>query len=572
MSNGVIYNVNYAGLRVHRRPGELLRGGPGYKPYILIFVAIVYLAVAFMPAPKSMVSMVQETRPAGYSLKEGTTTITESVNKANKPDEWKAYQAALKAEAAATTPEEKEEAAEARSEAEQDLYSPDRVAKIGLIALVLLLCTALMWGTEALPLGATNILVAVLMYVFMILEPEQIAKAYMKDAVFFIGGILAIAVGVAKTGLDKRIGLILLSRVDSPVKFAFIFLPLISITAGFLSEHALVALLCPVLMGVYKASCIANGVKRDKALALFLFLGLTFAANVGGPASPAAGGRNAIMVGYFADAGIPISFAEWVKYGMPLCIALSLSIATFMFIVLRRRFLSKNINPSLVVKQEVAKLPKMGFKEKAMAVILVAVVICWIVLGEDFAIGGPTIMAVLAMFLCRIVGWQDIQRGVAIDVVGLYASACAIGTALSLTGGALWMARQFTDALPSFLADGNGLIVGVTIMTGTITNFMSDGATVGAIGPVVLPMATLAGVSVWQLGLACSFSSSFANCLIVGTPNNAIAYSMSRDPQTNERLLTVGDFFKYGLPITILSLIVTWFVAIYGYWGLFDWP
>ena len=41
-------------------------------------------------------------------------------------------------------------------------------------------------------------------------------------------GILVVAVGVAKTGLDKRIGLILLSRIKSTKAFAFVFLPLLS--------------------------------------------------------------------------------------------------------------------------------------------------------------------------------------------------------------------------------------------------------------------------------------------------------------------------------------------------------
>jgi len=105
-----------------------------------------------------------------------------------------------------------------------------------------------------------------------------------------------------------------------------------------------------------------------------------------------------------------------------------------------------------------------------------------------------------------------------------------------------------------------------------MTNFMSDGATVAALGPIVLPMASLAGVSVWKLGLACAFSSSFANFLVVGTPNNAIAFGMGKDPETGERLLSVFDFVKFGLPVTILGWLVLWFWAILGYWQFMAWP
>ena len=157
-------------------------------------------------------------------------------------------------------------------------------------------------------------------------------------------------------------------------------------------------------------------------------------------------------------------------------------------------------------------------------------------------------------------------------MVGLYAAASAIAVGLSFTGGGLWLATQTIDLLPDILGEGNGLVMGVSIMMVTLTNFMSDGATVGALGPLVLPMAELGNVSVWKVGLMVSFASSFANVLVVGTPNNAIVFSMSKDPQSGKRLLSVFDFVKYGLPLTILLMLVTWGWALFGYWAFLSWP
>jgi sodium-dependent dicarboxylate transporter 2/3/5 len=232
----------------------------------------------------------------------------------------------------------------------------------------------------------------------------------------------------------------------------------------------------------------------------------------------------------------------------------------------------KDINPSEIVKAEVARMPKFGGKEAAMAIILVILVAAWIILGEHSGLGGPTLYAVMAMFLCRIITWEDVQDGVAFDVVGLYAAACAMGVALKFTGGALWMAIAFVDVLPDFLAKGDNLAIGVSLLTGLMTNFMSDGATVAALGPIVLPMASLADVHVWKIGLACAFSSSFANFLVVGTPNNAIVFGMGRDPETGQRLLDVMDFIKYGVPVTLIAWLVLWFWAIFGYWRFMAWP
>jgi sodium-dependent dicarboxylate transporter 2/3/5 len=260
-----------------------------------------------------------------------------------------------------------------------------------------------------------------------------------------------------------------------------------------------------------------------------------------------------------------------MKYGMPFVPVMAVVIGAFMYLTCKSRFKVKDVNPSEVVKAEVADLPKFGGREAMMAVILVVLVIAWITIGEHAGLGGPTLYAVMAMFLCRIIRWEDVQNGVAFDVVGLYAAACAMGVGLKFTGGALWLAQSFVGLLPDFMSRGEGLVVGVSLLTGTMTNFMSDGATVAALGPIVLPMATLADVHVWKVGLATAFSSSFANFLVVGTPNNAIAFGMGRDLDTGERLLDVMDFVKFGLPVTLLAWLVLWIWAVFGYWQILPW-
>jgi len=528
---------------------------PGYKPIFVIIAALCFIALLVLPPPQSMIDLVSRPNPAGYKLARGCQSVADTVNHKLRPAAFAAR---------ASDPG-------AAADSHESLMTAVEVARLAKITLGILFLAAFLWGTEALPLGATDLLVGVMLYLFAILPMNEISKAYMKDAVFFIFGILAVAVGVAKTGLDKRIGLILLSRIKSTKAFAFIFLPMLAVSAGFLSEHALVALLIPVLMGIYKVTCKMYGVQKDRALAVFLLLGVCFAANHGGPGSPAAGGRNAIMVGYLMEYGQPIDFLSWMKCGMPFVPLMAMAIGAYMYIRCKPKFLVEGMNPAEVVKAEVARMPKFGGQEAVMAVILVLLVVAWIVLGEHAGLGGPTLYAVVAMFLARIIRWDDIQEGVAFDVVGLYAAACAMGVALKFTGGALWLANTFVSLLPDIMTRGDGLVVGVSLLTGTMTNFMSDGATVAALGPIVLPMATLSGVSVWKVGLITSFSSSFANFLVVGTPNNAIAFGMGRDPETGERLLDVMDFVKFGLPVTIMGWLLLWIWAVFGYWKLYAW-
>ena len=145
-----------------------------------------------------------------------------------------------------------------------------------------------------------------------------------------------------------------------------------------------------------------------------------------------------------------------------------------------------------------------------------------------------------------------------------------MGYGLASTGAALWLADGFVSVLPTALKSGDGLCVSTSLITGILTNFMSDGATVAAIGPITVPMATLSGTSPLLVGLITAFASSFAHMLIIGTPNNAICYSIAKDPETGEQLVTMKDFLVHGSAVFVLSLLVLWVWVIFGYWKWFD--
>ena len=176
-----------------------------------------------------------------------------------------------------------------------------------------------------------------------------------------------------------------------------------------------------------------------------------------------------------------------------------------------------------------------------------------------------SVVRVVILAAARIITWPDINK-ISWDVVALYACASGIGAALASTGAATWVAGLFVNAMPDFLSHGSGLAISSSLITGVITNFMSDGAAVSTVGPITVPMATASGTDPWMVGLATAFASSFANALIIGTPNNAIAYSLARDLDTGEQLVTLGDFLKHGTIITVLSLGVLWGWAFFGYW------
>lgn len=443
--------------------------------------------------------------------------------------------------------------------------SPKQAGLRARVMMGILVVAALFWGTGAIPVGVTAILVGVLMYFFGVLPPDQVAAAYAKDAVIFIFGVLAISVAIAKTGLDRRIGLLLLGTSSSLWKLAFIFCPMLAVTASFLSEHALVAFIAPIFILVYGGAVRAAGLRKDRNLAVMMILMLCFVANIGGPGSPAAGGRNAVMIGILSDYGLAPTFGQWVMYGLPFVPVMAVVISAYFYLAFRKKIEVKNLNVAAEVRHESEKIGKMTRNEYQTAAVLILLVVLWSTVSSRFGMGGPVLLCIVLLNILGILRWRDINQ-IHWDVVALYASACAMGKGLAITGAALWMADGFVSVLPDFMKSGEWLCVATSLFTGIITNFMSDGATVAAIGPITVPMATLSGTPPLMVGLATAFSSSFAHMMIIGTPNNAIAYSMAKDPETGEQLVTLQDFLKHGAVVLILSFAVLWIWTFFGYW------
>ena len=219
-----------------------------------------------------------------------------------------------------------------------------------------------------------------------------------------------------------------------------------------------------------------------------------------------------------------------------------------------------------MIREEVRALGPYRGRQVTMTVILFAVIFMWVFLGEYLRLGGPILIGTVLMFLTGIVSWDELNKNVAWGVIWMYASAVSLGWVLHTTGTALWLATSAFDLLPSFMKFGEGLLISVSILTTVVTNFMSDGAAVAVIGPITLPMSGMAGLDIWQVGLATAFSSSFAHAMIIGRPGLAIAYAMGVDPETNERLLYVSDLLKYGLGLILISWLLLWGWVFYGYW------
>jgi solute carrier family 13 (sodium-dependent dicarboxylate transporter), member 2/3/5 len=449
-----------------------------------------------------------------------------------------------------------------------------------MIVLGIIPMAVIFFATEAIPIGLTGILMPILAYFLHLLPRGMIGKTFAGDAPMFLLGVLAMGVAVVEVGLHKRLASWLLGWTKGFFVPIFVLCLSMSIVGSFISAHAMCAFMTPVMAAVYFGSVSAKSpegqVKHDPALAKFLMFTLCFALNVGGIGSPAAGGRNVIMMGFWSEYNVPMDFFTWMKYGFPIVPILGILVAVYMLVLFGRKIKTRDLTPGLAaIKDETRRMGKMKYPEFVTFGMLLLILFLWIAGGEELGLGGPSLLALLIPVLFRTTEWKKILSGISWDAWFMYCGALTLGALLKESGAALWLAQSFLKILGYVgMSSGFGLWVGLSSLSGLMTNFMSDAGTTALLGPIVIPMGIMTGVQgePWAVGLAVAFATSFAHFLIVGTPNNAIVYGLGVYPDTGEKMIHPMDFLKYGFILFLLSMIVIWVVGFLGVYNLVGFP
>ena len=148
-------------------------------------------------------------------------------------------------------------------------------------------------------------------------------------------------------------------------------------------------------------------------------------------------------------------------------------------------------------------------------------------------------------------------------VVWLYAGAIIFGLTLDQTGAAYYLARSVLDFLGMLgINEGIPLLALSNGLTAVLTNLMADGPAAAAVGPIALNMAGLVHPGTTYLpfmAMSTAVASSFAYCLIIGTPPNAIVYASG--------YLEPKDYLRIGLPMWVIANVLL--LVLTGlYWSL----
>ncbi|NWH06619.1 SLC13 family permease [Desulfobacter latus] len=430
------------------------------------------------------------------------------------------------------------------------------------VAIAMGIFVVLCFLTECIPLPAVAFCIGLILVFTGVISRQQVAMLYWSDACWFIMGSLMFAAAFVKTGVDKRVCMMMFKRlaVPNPKWITLIFFLIITPLAAFISDHALAAMFLPIGMLLYQNS-LTEEVPEDKDLAKLLMISIAMACNIGGPGAPSGGARNVIMMTYLTDMfGLDIGYFQWVTYCFPFLIAM-IPISWF---IINIRFKPKTVTLAPAMNHLRREIDRMGAwnKQQIWALIIFLIMVFGWFTEKAFynmgiypirlGIGVIAVAGAIAYIMAGVVNWRDYQDRVDWGVVWLYAGAIIFGRTLDSTGAAYWLARSAIEFLSNFGMDSGLPLMAVSNgLTSILTNLMADGPAAASVGPITLNMAGMVhpGSSYLPfMAMATAMASSFAYCLIIGTPPNAIVYASG--------YLEPKDYLRAGIPLFFFANIV----------------
>ena len=431
--------------------------------------------------------------------------------------------------------------------------SPEGLTPKGHRTLIIVLVALVLIISESIPLPAVAILILIMEVILGVDTADGVASSFMSDAVFFIMGSLMLAVAIVYQGLDKRLALGVINITGNKTwRIVLGFVTISALLSSFIGEHTVAAMMLPVALTLIRNAGLETG--KATRLSTVLLFSIAYGCAIGSIGTPSGGGRNVIMIGYLSEFGMAeLSYLTWMKFAYPMLL-LEIPITA---IVLWYTFTpSQKILDSAVrkLKVQVAKTGDLTINQFMAIGIFLLVFVGWVFLSPFIGLGIVALSGVFLYLSFGLIEWQEINRNTNWGVILLFGSAISLGIQMKETGAALWVAEGTLHYLEIIFQDVAVVRWFVSVViTGILTNLLSNAATVAVLGPIVLDM----GGNPLITGIMTSIASSFAYLTIVASPTCMIIHSTG--------LITSSDYLKAGWKLFIISVVLLLLISMF-YW------
>jgi solute carrier family 13 (sodium-dependent dicarboxylate transporter), member 2/3/5 len=449
--------------------------------------------------------------------------------------------------------------------------------------------TAVLWICESIPMPMTAMLAAAACAILRIAPAKEVFAPFADFIMFLFIGSFILARAVFVHGLDRRFAYAVLAQPwigARPGRILFGFGATTAFMSAWVSNTATTAMMFAIGMSILSVFFRDDkGAPRiDRRYATGLMLMTSFAASIGGLATPIGSPPNLIGIGLLKNTLVDpatgkstfdISFFQWSMLGFPLVIVMYLFLFTYL-----NKFCPAGVaeipgSAELLRERRRGLGPWTAGQYSTIFAALLTVTL-WILPGIAFLLfggnspqyaflrdtlneGAVALVGAGLLFLLpgnregRAVSWDDAAK---IDwgIVFLYGGGFALGALADKTGLAAAIGRNLCDHLPT--QSSLGILIFATTIAVLVSETTSNTASAQIIVPVIIPLAIAAGVDPVEPALGAIFGASLGFMLPVSTPCNAIVYGSGYIPLTR--------MIRYGLILDLVGIVVTVIIIRFG--------
>ncbi len=446
--------------------------------------------------------------------------------------------------------------------------APEAIAPDAWVVLGLTLFMAIWWVTEAAPIPVTALLPIALLPVLGVMPIQEATAPYANPLIFLFVGGFAVALAVQRWNLHRRVALAILSlsgtRLDRLIGGFMLATASLSM---WVSNTATAALMLPIGLSVLAlVESDPQGQAAGSRPAVALLLGIAFAANIGGMATLIGSPPNALAAAFLSERyDVEIGFVEWLVMGAPIAAVLLLftwwSLTHWVFPVHRIGL----VGLGDLLHQQRKDLGAWSSAERRVGLVFALVALAWLLrpvlnhlLPLELTDPGIAVLGAAVLFILPsgrpeqryLLAWEN-TRDLPWGVLLLVGGGLSLGAAIEGSGLAEVVAQSLQVAvdLPFWM-----LVVGVILLTMTLSHVTSNTATTATLLPLVAALAVEAGLAPLLLIVPVALAASVALMLPVATPPNAIVFGSNR--------LRVIDMIRGGALPSLFAVLLLVGVAL----------
>lgn len=320
------------------------------------------------------------------------------------------------------------------------------LSREGIHTLGVLIAVILALVLEPLPLGITCMLGVPFMVVFGVVPNiSQALSGYTHHILFFVLVSFGISEAIARVPLSNRLLMLLIRFFGTKIQnILFAFMLCAALLSSIMSNVATTAVLVSVVQNFLKVY--EEDEERRRSGKAFM-IGLPIASMIGGMMTPAGSPLNILGMDFLVEAGVRISFVQWMLIGIPVAMVSLLAAWRIILLVFRPTEIASDRINHYMQTLDIPK--KMSFREKYVGMVVSVLFILW-VMSSWFPVLNITVVGMIGfvfLFLpgIEILTWNEYTKSVSWTSFFLIGTMMSLGNALTSNGVSTWLIGLLFD-------------------------------------------------------------------------------------------------------------------------------